>query len=88
MKRIHIIVKGNVQGVFFRANTKDIAIKLGLKGYVKNLPDGSVEIVAEGEKVNELIEFCKKGTEYAKVEDVVVKVGKHKNEFENFEIRY
>jgi len=88
MKRIHLIVKGNVQGVFFRSNTKKIASELDLNGYVKNLPNGNVEIVAEGEKVNELIEFCKKGTEYAKVEDIVVKIEKHKNEFESFEIRY
>jgi len=62
MKRVHLIVHGMVQGVFFRANVKGFAQKLNLKGYTKNLPDGTVEIVAEGpeEDIKELIEYCKK----------------------------
>ena len=59
-----------------------------MKGYVKNLDDGSVEVVAEGEKINELIEFCNKGTNYSKIEKVDVKYEKPKNDFEDFEIRY
>jgi len=63
MKRTHLTIHGLVQGVFFRARTRDAAQSFGLKGYVKNLPDGKVEVVAEGpkEKINELIEYCKKG---------------------------
>jgi|TARA_B100001971_G_C18122146_1_gene500024 acylphosphatase len=89
MKRIHIIVKGSVQGVFFRSNTKETAIKLGLKGYVKNLDGGSVEIVAEGneDEINELIEFCKKGPGSAQVEDVEIEFEKPKIEFKSFEIK-
>jgi len=52
MKEIHIIVSGNVQGVFFRATVKEIADDLNLSGYAKNLKDGSVEIVAQGLKSN------------------------------------
>ncbi len=49
---LHAIVHGRVQGVFFRAKTRDSAINLGLTGNVKNLPDGSVEIIAQGSKDN------------------------------------
>lgn len=90
MKRAHIIVKGNVQGVLFRSNTKNIALELGLNGYVKNLSDGSVGVVAEGseEKIKKLIEFCKIGPRAAKVESIDVKFEKPKNEFYGFEIMY
>ena len=56
MKRIHVIISGRVQGVFFRYNTNKVANKLGLKGFVRNLSDGCVEVVAEGseDKLKEL----------------------------------
>ena len=90
MKRVHIIVKGFVQGVFFRSNTKEVATELGLKGYVKNLPDENVEVVAEGKEkeINKLIEFCKKGPSFAKVKDIDIKFQKPTNEFDDFEVRY
>jgi len=90
MKRAHLIIKGLVQGVFLRYNTKKFAIELRLKGYVKNLPDGTVEVVAEGneDKINKLIQFCKKGTSAAKVEDVSINYEKPKNEFKDFDIKY
>lgn len=90
MERAHIIVHGIVQGVFFRANTVRAAKELGLKGYAKNLPDGTVEIIAEGPKgkIDELIEFCKKGPQAAEVSKVNIKFEKPKNEFDGFEIRY
>ncbi len=90
MKRVHIIVKGFVQGVFFRSNTKKTAIELGLKGYVKNLSDEKVEVVAEGDEkeINELIEFCKKGPSAAKVEDIDIIFEKPRDEFKDFEVRY
>ena len=58
MKRIHLIISGDVQGVFFRHNTNKVGNRLGLKGFVRNLPDGKVEVVAEGDekKLRELIE--------------------------------
>ncbi len=74
-KRIEIIVFGMVQGVFFRATTRDVARKLGLKGTVRNMRDGSVEIIAEGseERLNRLISFAKQGPSSAKVYDIQVK---------------
>ena len=90
MQRVHIIIHGTVQGVFFRANTRDAALKLGLKGYARNIDDGCVEVVAEGpeDKVKELIEFCKKGPDASSVEKADVKFGKATNEFEGFEVKY
>ena len=90
MKRVHLIVHGFVQGVFFRANARRKAAELGLKGYAKNRADGSVEIVAEGseEKLNELIEFCRKNPGASRVSKVDVKLENFKNEFNAFEIKY
>jgi len=90
MKQVHIVVHGSVQGVFFRAKTRDIALSLGLKGYAKNMPDGSVEVVAEGpeDKLKELIEFCKEGPEMAKVNKVDIHFNQASNEFEGFEVRH
>ena len=72
VRRVEIIVYGIVQGVFFRATTRDVAVKLGLRGTVRNLRDGSVEIIAEGykEDLNTLISFAKEGPPSAKVYDI------------------
>ena len=61
MKSIKILVSGKVQGVFFRDGTRRKAMDLGLTGYAKNLPDGDVEVVAQGneDKINALIDFIK-----------------------------
>lgn len=90
MRRVHIIVHGSVQGVFFRSNARDIASSLGLKGYARNMPDGTVEVVAEGNenKIKELVEFCKKGPESAEVSKIDIEFEKASNEFEGFEVRY
>lgn len=74
MPRKHIIVKGRVQGVFFRAHTAQVAQRLGLKGWVRNLPEGSVEIMVEGEeeKLKEFLAFCHQGPPLARVEEVIV----------------
>lgn len=90
MKRVYIMVHGKVQGVFFRANTKKAALGLGLTGYARNNEDGSVEVVAEGQedKINELIEFCRKGPESAQVEKVDVKFEKASGEFKDFKVRH
>lgn len=89
-KRYKITVSGRVQGVFFRYNTKKTAQNLGLKGYVMNLEDGDVEIITQGseEKLKKLLEFCRKGPMFARVDDVKVKEEKTGNEFEGFEVRY
>lgn len=66
----HLFITGTVQGVFFRSKTKTHADHLGLKEYVKNLPDGRVEICVEGEKVNELIDFLKKEPSPASIDHI------------------
>ncbi len=88
--RIHLFISGRVQGVFFRSNSCEKAVSLGLRGFVKNLDDGRVEIVAEGEKENigELVEFCKKGSLIAKVGDLEIRYEKVKDEFKEFKIEY
>ncbi len=68
-------VTGKVQGVYFRASTQAQAIDLSLSGYVKNMSDGSVEVLACGDKndVEQLTQWLMKGSEYAEVENVEVK---------------
>ncbi len=70
----HILVSGKVQGVFFRVSAQKKAIQLALLGIVKNLPDGRVDIIAEGENeaLNEFIAWCQEGSFAAKVDDVQV----------------
>lgn len=86
----HLFISGRVQGVFFRANTKKRARELGIKGWVKNLPDGRVEVMAEGEEeeVKELVEWCKSGSRHAEVTNVEVEYGEYQGELGDFEIRY
>ena len=74
MKTIRLIIKGKVQGVFFRATAKDIADDLGIKGWIKNLPDRNVEIRATAyeESLQKLLAWCKQGPPKAKVEAVIV----------------
>jgi len=86
----HVLVSGIVQGVFFRANTAEKAKELSLLGWVKNLPDGRVEAVFEGEKekIEEIIDWLKSHPGMSKVEKVEVDWQEAKGDFENFEIRY
>ena len=86
---VHIIVKGRVQGVYFRAYTQKQAVKLNLKGFVRNIANGDVEIVARGdaEALKQLVAWCHKGPLLAKVSEVVVKAYPHHETFEVFEIR-
>ena len=88
--RAHIVVKGRVQGVFYRASAKDEAEKLGISGWVKNRREGNVEILAEGGElvVKELIEWCKKGPPHAKVKEVNVEWDEYKGEFKGFSITW
>ena len=81
-----IIIFGSVQGVNYRYYTKKTADSLGLKGYVKNNPDGSVNVLAIGKEtsVNELIEWCKKGPKFANVKELKekeVEIDNHINDF-------
>lgn len=88
--RAHVFISGRVQGVFFRSETQHEAKRRNVKGWVRNLPDGRVEAVFEGEegKVKELIEFCKRGPPGAKVTGVKVIWERYSGEFREFEIRY
>ena len=88
--RVNIFVSGLVQGVFFRSETKAKAKELGLFGWVRNLADGRVEILAEGEKekLEKLIEWAKRGPELAKVDDLEINWQEYQGEFKDFEIRY
>lgn len=89
MIRVHLYVSGRVQGVFYRSNTQRKALELGLKGWVRNLPDGRVEAVVEGEEneVDRLIRWCEKGPPRAVVANLDVKRGPATGEFETFRVR-
>lgn len=89
-KRAHVLISGRVQGVWFRANTKDKAQQLGVKGWVRNTPDGKVEALFEGEEegVKQMIEWCRHGPPLAKVSEVKVEWKEPENDFESFSIRY
>ncbi len=88
--RVRIIVKGRVQGVGYRFFTQRAALELGIKGYVRNLPDGTVEVVAEGspEVIKKFIEKLKEGPPLAIVEDMEIQEIPPDEEFETFEVRY
>ena len=87
--KVHVFVSGKVQGVFFRSSTKDKADELGLSGWVKNLQDGRVEAVFEGDEgmVEKMVEWCRKGPEYASVAGVEVIPEPYKREFSGFLLR-
>ena len=74
MATVHLLIKGKVQGVFFRASAKETADKLGVKGWVKNTWDEDVEAMATGneEAVRKFIEWCWMGPRRAVVEDVII----------------
>lgn len=86
--RAHVFVSGRVQGVYYRASTRDKARELGVDGWVRNLSDGRVEAVFEGsqESVDEMTEWCETGSRAASVERVEVETEQPKGE-DGFEIR-
>lgn len=88
--RAHVYVSGKVQGVFFRQNTKRQAQAKGVSGWVKNLEDGRVEAVFEGEEeaVKAVVEFCRVGPKAAEVSDMKVDWEVFRGEFEAFSIAY
>ena len=88
MIRAKINVSGQVQGVFFRRSAKLKADYLGIAGWARNIDDGSVEVMAEGdrEKVDEFIKWCKKGPPFAKVEKVEIEELKGIEGFSDFSI--
>ncbi len=88
-KRVHVWIEGRVQGVFFRANTKKKADRAGISGWVRNLSDGRVEAVLEGdkEKVSDVLEWMRRGPRLASVEDVKAREEGFKGEFNDFLIK-
>jgi acylphosphatase len=88
--RAHVVVSGRVQGVYYRYATREEAVMRGVKGWVRNLQDGRVEVVFEGEKskVEEVIDFCHYGPPAAKVSSVEVTWEDYTGDFKDFFIRY
>ena len=87
MPTVHLIIKGKVQGVFYRASAKRAAEEKQITGWVKNTDEGGVEIIASGSEVSldQFIHWCKQGPPRAKVTNVIVtKLGEE--EFDGFEI--
>lgn len=90
MKQVRAIASGRVQGVWYRARTRDKAVALGVTGYVRNLPDGTVEIVARGEdsQVDALMEWARQGPPMAEVSGLQIRETPEGEEFSTFEVRY
>lgn len=88
-RRIRCVVHGTVQGVGFRWTVHERAVRLGCTGYVRNLPDGCVELVAEGSPsaLEDLKSFCQLGPRGARVTELNLETGEATGEFSNFEIR-
>ena len=87
--RLELVVGGRVQGVWFRASTREEARRLGLRGWVRNLPDGRVEAVFEGEEreLRQMLDWCRTGPPGARVEQVDARWGPATQDFENFSVR-
>lgn len=87
--RLEVVISGRVQGVWFRASTRDQARRLGLSGWVRNLPDGRVEAVLEGEesRLQAMLDWCHAGPPGARVDHVEVRRGVATGEFEGFDVR-
>jgi acylphosphatase len=86
--RAHLFILGKVQGVYFRHNTRIIATRFGVKGWVRNLEDGQVEAVLEGDEinVNAVLEWCHRGPPGASVNDVKIEYERYCGEFQDFSI--
>ncbi len=89
-QRVRVFIKGKVQGVFFRQALKVKAKQKNVFGCVKNLTDGRVEAILEGdeENVNNLVEWCHGGPANARVEDIEIRNEKFSNEFSKFDVLY
>ncbi|HEY9724642.1 MAG TPA: acylphosphatase [Oscillatoriaceae cyanobacterium] len=90
MKRAHLLISGRVQGVYYRATTEQVATRMGLRGWVRNLPDGRVEAIAEGpaDLLERFVAWCHEGPPAACVEQVDCTWGDASGEFCAFETRH
>ncbi len=89
MRRVRLEIYGKVQGVFYRATTREKARELGVAGWVRNRADGSVEAVVEGQAdaVGALVEWAHDGSPSAQVDNVDVHEGEYTGQFESFQVR-
>ncbi len=87
--RLEVSITGRVQGVFYRQSTQDTANRLGLAGWVRNCPDGSVAAVFEGERVavEAALAWCHQGPSAARVENITTKWLDYQGEFSEFAVR-
>lgn len=90
IEQLHVIVKGRVQGVSFRYYTRQQAFRLGIVGWVQNNPDGTVEVMAQGnrEQLEELLDFLHVGSPAARVTDLDVQWNPAAEPLNHFSIRY
>ena len=90
LARVQVLISGRVQGVFFRAYTRDQAVARGLTGWVRNLPDGRVAAVFEGdrEKIDSMLVWVQEGPPYAAVDEILTDWQPHQGEFQEFKITY
>ena len=88
--RVHVIISGRVQGVFYRMETKKAADQLGVFGWVRNQLDGTVEAVfeADRDRVEAIIDWCREGPPHANVTDVTVNWEDYAGEFDGFNINF
>jgi acylphosphatase len=89
-KNVHVLISGRVQGVWYRASTKQKAEELGITGWVRNTKDGNVEATFEGEeeKIDEMINWCYKGPSLAKVSNIDIKNNQEIIGFDEFKIKH
>ena len=89
-KRVHLVIYGKVQGVWYRASTKEQALKLRLTGWIRNLESGDVEAIFEGEEsaIDEIITWCSTGPPLAEVDHITKKFEEYTTEFNDFQIKY
>lgn len=90
MKALHLMIHGRVQGVWFRASTREQAERLGVSGWVRNKADGAVEVFTQGddEAVSELVRWCRQGPPGAYVETVDVEEVEEAQGLRGFSVRY
>jgi acylphosphatase len=90
LARAQVLISGRVQGVFYRAYTRDQAQARGLTGWVRNLPDGRVAAVFEGRRdlIDSMLAWCRKGPPYAAVDEVAVEWLPYDGDLEDFLVRY
>jgi acylphosphatase len=87
--RLHVLVSGRVQGVFFRGQTEQWAVKKSLRGWVRNRTDGRVEVLAEGERgdLESLLDLLRQGPPFARVDDAEARWLEYTGEFDSFRVR-